>query len=570
MLDILKLGDILGEQNMKAQDRTVKDWVTQIRSKKLALPRFQRFEAWGPTIITDFLTSIVRGLPVGVSLILEVGNVPQFKSRYFYGIPEIGEKLKELLLDGQQRLTALWRCLTDNYEDKTYLLDLDTQEDKDISAMVVSRWINKKNGQKYPLWVDNPKECWDRKKMPFRILNPDNNSEYIEWSAKASGGDKDKQIELITMINEIRTKIAQFNIPYLYLPAETRPEVAIDVFIKLNTSYVRLTAFDIIVAQVEEATDQSLHQKVRELETEIPEITQYIDTSSYVLSVAALLQDKLPNQRGFFSLDLKKMITEWEKIIIGTKELVPFLEEERIYDYERLPTETILAPIAAIFADSPDNPDKKGNLKTLLKQYLWRSFFTDRYDRSIPTRILQDFRAIKKVNTNEFVVEDIPIFDEKQFPLPNEELLEEAGWPKKKDRLARAILLLSLRKGAKDFADNSEINRKNIKIREYHHLYPDEFLKGKGLNEKETFKALNCSLITWKTNRVISNKEPLKYLLERSNASSLGETEIRFRLSTHLVDYDVLLAGDYAKFIEKRAVDVREVMEKLVRGIEWS
>ena len=83
MLDILKLGDILGEQNMKAQDRTVKDWVTQIRSKKLALPRFQRFEAWGPTIITDFLTSIVRGLPVGVSLILEVGNVPQFKYRYF-------------------------------------------------------------------------------------------------------------------------------------------------------------------------------------------------------------------------------------------------------------------------------------------------------------------------------------------------------------------------------------------------------------------------------------------------------------------------------------------------------
>jgi len=76
---------------MKAQDRTVKDWITQIRSKKLALPRFQRFESWGPTIITDFLTSIVRGLPVGVCLILEIGNKPQFHYRYFYGVLEGGE-----------------------------------------------------------------------------------------------------------------------------------------------------------------------------------------------------------------------------------------------------------------------------------------------------------------------------------------------------------------------------------------------------------------------------------------------------------------------------------------------
>ena len=550
---------------VKAQDRAIKNWMIQIKTKKLGLPRFQRFEAWGPTIITSFLTSIIRGLPVGVSLILEAGSKPQFQYRYFYGVPEEGEKLKELLLDGQQRLTALWRSLNDNYEDKTYLLDLDTTEDEDLSAIVISRWRHKENGKKYPLWVDDPKECWERKKIPFRILNPDNETEYFEWAEKASGGDLKKKDELLKLIIKLREKISTFNIPYLYLPAETSPDVAIDVFIKLNTSYVRLTAFDIIVAQVEEATDQSLHQKVRELETEVPEITDYIDTSSYVLSVAALLQDKLPNQRGFFRLDLKRMISEWEKIIAGAKELVSFLEEQRIYDYERLPTETILAPISAIFAEAPDDPDQKGNLTILLKKYLWRSFFTERYDRSIPTRILQDFRAIKKVISGLSEEHEIPIFDEKQYPLPNEELLEEAGWPKKKDRLARAILLLSLKKGAKDFADNSEINRRNIKVREYHHLYPDAFLKKKGLNEKETYRALNCALITWKTNRVISDKEPVEYLLERANASNLGEEEIKSRLSTHLVDYDTLNSGDYFKFLEKRAENIKEVMENLCR-----
>ncbi|MCD6297734.1 MAG: hypothetical protein J7M30_11320, partial [Deltaproteobacteria bacterium] len=334
-------------------------------------------------------------------------------------------------------------------------------------------------------------------------------------------------------------------------------------------SYVRLTAFDIIVAQAEETTGQSLHQKVKELEIEVPEIKDYIEPPIYVLSVAALLQDKLPNQRGFFSVDLKEMIDEWGKIIMGAKEIVSFLEEQKIYDNERLPTETILAPISAIFANSPGDPDQKGNLKTLLRKYLWRSFFTERYDRSIPTRILQDFRVIKKVISNEVEEQEIPIFAEKQFPLPNEELLTEASWPRKKDRLARAILLISLKRGAKDFADNSEVNRKNIKTREYHHLYPDDFLKKKGLNEKETYKALNCALITWKTNRLISNKEPLKYLLERANASSLGEDEIKFRLSTHLVDYETLKTGDYTKFIERKAIDVKKLVEKLCKGTEW-
>ena len=538
---------------MKAQDRTIKDWLTEIRLGKLALPRFQRFETWGPTIITDFLTSIVRGLPVGVSLILEVGSAPQFKYRYFLGVPDQKESVRALLLDGQQRLTALWRSFIDSYNDKTYLLDLDTEEDSDISAIAVSRWISKRKGKKYPLWVDDSKECWARKKIPFRILNPDNETEYFDWCAQATDNDLSKKDKLLQKIIKLRERIHVFNIPYLNLDSETPPDVAIDVFIKLNTSYVRLTAFDIIVAQVEEATDQSLHQKVRELETEVPEINSYIDPSNYVLSVAALLQDKLPNQRGFFSLDLNTMVSEYNKIINGTKELVSLLEEERIYDNERLPTETILAPIAALLAEMPQKPDKEGNLRMLMKKYLWRAFFSERYDRSIPTRILQDFREIKKVLDNRSNIQDIPIFDEKSYPLPNEELLAEASWPKKKDRLARAILLLSLRNGAKDFADVSEVNRRNIKIREYHHIFPKDYLKEKGFKEEATFKALNCELITWKTNRVILNKEPIEYLLERAKATDLGEDEVAFRLTTHLIDYNSLKMDNYNDFIEKRS-----------------
>jgi len=551
---------------MKAQDRTIKDWISEIRQGKLVLPRFQRFESWGSTIIADFLTSVARNLPVGVSLILQAAGKPQFKYRYFYEVNG-NENVKELLLDGQQRLTALWRSFKDNYKNKTYLLDLDTEEDSDISAIAVSRWISKKNGQKYPLWVDDPKECWNRKKIPFRILNPDDEIEYFDWCNEAVV--QNKRQELLRKIISIRQKILTFNIPYLNLDADTLPDVAIDVFVKLNTSFVRLTPFDIIVAQVEEATDQSLHQKVKELELEVPQINAYIDTSTYVLSVSALLQDKLPNQRGFFALDLKKMINDWPKVIEGTSKLVSLLKEQRVFDSERLPTETILAPIAALLSEKPTDPDKEGILRLILRKYLWRSFFTERYDRSIPTRILQDFRIIKRIIDSTEDEDKAPIFNEKLNPLPNIELLEAAGWPKKKERLARAILLLSFKKGAKDFADDSEINKSNIKLREYHHIFPNAFLQSKGFGGEQSGKALNCALITWKTNRVISDKEPIKYLLERSEAASLGEEEIKYRLSTHLIEYSDLLAEDYSLFVENRAKALNQKIIRLCKGIEW-
>jgi hypothetical protein len=543
----------------------VRDWVTQIRLRKLALPEFQRSEAWGPRTVTSLLTSIVRGLPVGVCLVLEVGNKPQFHSKYFAGVPESGENPKELLLDGQQRLTAVWRSLIDNYADRVFLLDLDTEEDEDISAIGQSRWES--DGRRYPLWVDAPKDCWSKKKIPFRILNPDNPDEFLDWVKQASDGNATKYDELLKLVIDMRNRVANFNIPYLYLPPETAPHVAVDVFIKMNTSYVRLSAFDIIVAQVQEATDQSLHQKVKELENDAPEIRDYIETSDYVLSVASLLQDKLPSQRGYFALNLEKMIADWPRIIQGTKSLIEMLEEQHIFDSERLPTETILAPVAAIFAGAPSDPDKLGNIRLLLRRYMWRSFFTERYERSIPTRILQDFRALNKVVVGEADVNTVPIFDDTQFPLPNEELIEAAGWPKKTDRLARAILLLSLRKGAIDFADSSYVNRKNIRVREYHHLFPDHFLKLQGLNEEQSFRALNCALVTWKTNRLISDKPPLEYLLARANASTMGEAEIKNRLVTHMVDYDALKTGNYGKFLQDRAATMKAEMGRLCSGI---
>ena len=108
--------------SIEARNRLLPDWFTRIRTHQTVLPRFQRFEAWDCANVTQLFNTILRDLPVGAVLVLEIGNVEPFISRTLKGAPTTGERVTEHLLDGQQRLTALWRGLHNNYDDRTYFV----------------------------------------------------------------------------------------------------------------------------------------------------------------------------------------------------------------------------------------------------------------------------------------------------------------------------------------------------------------------------------------------------------------------------------------------------------------
>ena len=110
------------------------------------------------------------------------------------------------------------------------------------------------------------------------------------------------------------------------------------------------------------------------------------------------------------------------------------------------------------------------------------------------------------------------------------------------------------------------MSRANLPKREYHHLFPDAHLRRLGFGEKEIYRTLNCALVTWQTNRNISDKEPERYLAERLEGTPLGEAEVRQRLSSHLIPYDEMVAGGYPAFLEERASLIHEKMLKLCQA----
>ena len=289
-----------------------------------------------------------------------------------------------------------------------------------------------------------------------------------------------------------------------------------------------------------------------------------------LLSVSALLQNRVPNQTGYFGLDLPQLVTQWPVIDRGVKAAFAFLEEERVLDGDRFPTEPALAPLIALWANAPEQPDRLGNARNLLRKYMWRAFFTDRYERAAATAALQDYRALREVLHGSGDAANIPCFNESQHPLPEVEELLQSKWPKRRDRLARAILLVSLRGGALDIADGATVTREHLKRREYHHLFPVAHLETLGIEEGGAYRALNCALITWKTNRTIGAKNPLDYLTARTEAAKLGENEIRQRLRSHNISYDDLSRCGYQDFLTNRAKTTMEAVQVLCNGQRWS
>lgn len=561
---------------MEARNRYLPDWIKRIKNREIVLPRFQRMEAWGHREVSDLLQTVLDGLPAGAALVLEVGDSIPFRSRPMVGAPEEGERIAELLLDGQQRLTALWRSLTDNYRRRTYFVQLpdseETGEDEEAAKSLVysqGRW--ERNGQLYPLWVNDPQECLKRRLIPVRLLRPDSEAEQelYEWVGAAVDNDAVQVVQVSRAVMPLRQRFAQFNLPFLGLPVGTPKPVTIDVFIKMNTRMVRLTTFDIVVAQIEEVAGESLHDLVSGLTGRVPNLAAYIDPRDIVLPASALMQNRPPNQRGQLDLDFERVVQDWSQLTRGVERAVQFLEQERIWDRARLPTESILAPLIALWVIAPEGGDALGNVQILLRRYLWRSSFSERYDRAAATAALQDYRSLRDVILGTGEDSAVPCFDEARFPLPEIPELIQARWPTYKDRLARALLCLTIRGGAHDLADGAEATRRHLRAREYHHLYPVAHLRDLGIEEEEAYRALNCALITWKTNRTISAKRPLDYLLERSEASDLGEMEIRRRLATHAIEYDLLSAGKYEDFLSHRAECLLRGIETLASGVPW-
>ena len=551
----------------ESNPRTLEEWLSEIRQRRLVLPRFQRMEAWGPSQVQELLQSVIDGLPVGAILLLEVSGEPEFAYRVIEGAPEEGEPVREMILDGQQRLTALWRALNDDYPSDRYFLRISTDGSVDHEDLPIVERIRlyTRGGKTYPMWVSSPEQVYARGLIPISLLNPDREKEADEWVDRVTEGENREVYRALNrQVVKYRDLVKNFEIPYIRLKAGTKPEAVIATFTKVNTQGTPLSPFDLVVARME-LHDVDLHALSDSLWANVPGLKRFTRIDDLdVLRALTLLSGKKPTQTNVLRLDPGFLEREWKSLERGARRALSFLEDEAVLDGDRIPTEAVLPVLFALWAEVPEVGVEEGNARTLLRQYIWRAFFSDRYERAVNTAVFQDYKALRERLRGSQVA--VPIM-EAELPESPEELME-AGWPRRRDRLARAILCVTLRGQAKDIYDGRPVTVENVVTREYHHLFPKKYLMDRGWRDEEADRALNVALITWRTNRQISAASPREYL-ENAASKMLDDEELADRLRSHLIPIEPFLEEDFQGFLRQRAEMVYEGMEALVEGKDW-
>ena len=583
----------MSTQDGRPENCTVARWLEKIRRGTISLPRFQRGITWKDSNMIDLLTALLQRRPVGVLLILELDprNEAPFDPHGLRGAPPVDmSSCSELVLDGQQRLTALWRILTNAF----YSYNPPNGTKRSFFAKVTNNGTDllfdevlciKSSAASGREILENSKVAWQKKLIPIHLLGEESTTsvnEIEDWCDMATRQDARSSRDLERQLKKLSISLMSRDISFYALPSDTPRETAINVFIKSNESSVKISRFDIAVATIEQKKQEPLRELIENIDISTDRLTRFFGDDEdaristigeLALKISCLIADCVPTGKYYISDKVIEVVTgRWDDIVKGLNWTLKFFEEERIWDAKRLPSVVPLRVIPALYQKRPDDnePDAQGSFDSKVRRYLWLSFVTSRYDHNANTRLYNDYKK--------FVEGSSPIFDNNDYPIPSMATLTNLDSPMspptRKNSLSRAVLAVSLRGGAKDLASDERVRLDNIRKRQYHHLFPRKLLEDENRKRGEINHVLNYALISNVTNNLLKAKPPIEYLKKRLQLN-IGINTICRRVESHLIPFDQLNVEDgkngrYESFLRARGEKINNAIKSLCKGEDWS
>ena len=424
-------------------------WMRSLASGDLRLPKFQRSYVWTPPKIKDLLTALIRNRPVG-ALLLIPDNRDRFASRPIKGLDESQyTNSAELVLDGQQRLTALWSAFKGDAEllVKVRNWNDDVLEFEDI-------WTLREVGIRGRPDHVTAAAFYEKQCFPFAILGVDSVTQDKDagwkWCNKAMKDAGEAARVLWNKINyDFGEPLRNRDLWYLRLPASMSRKDAIDVYVKTNQSSAIIRKFDIAVALYDSQTDSSLRDEIVDMVREVAQGGELIrrflgpdnndfdeddlipELGELLLKVACLWTDLPPTESNYTKdkvlKTLRNKTQDFRDALIWSLE---FYSQEGIPRRQFVPSYVPLRVLPALQPMLAKIPQKhKRKAIRVVRAYLWRAFLTDRYSRSANTRLHEDYKELKKALENPEALPEAlddtnlrkisPIFHKDDFRLPS-------------------------------------------------------------------------------------------------------------------------------------------------------
>ena len=368
----------------------------------VALPDFQRDFDWSKNDVVKLLVTVLKGWPAG-SLLLMHGKAKFFEIRNLDDGPAPKKsQLRYTILDGQQRLTALYQAIYDKgpfvYTVTAEALESGTVDVLEDGVEVHDRLIWDAVYRKRP-WQTNDE------RIPMYVLR--SASHYFEWRDKVTAEAPTEQRDTLAtrlslLYRDSLEAFHRYKFPAVTVEADLEPTAISRIFERVNKTGLSLSTFDLMVARVYEPG-----WNLRVYWDNAREGTALIDAfmsddGMPVLQAIALEQVQSVRETAVLDLPQTTVRAQWEKSIDAVEDALEFLLAHcGVVRKEWLPYRAMILPLAGLaFEYDLDNHE------SLLRKWFWSRSFSLAFDAAANTRVVSEYSMLRDaIETGD----DIPV-----------------------------------------------------------------------------------------------------------------------------------------------------------------
>lgn len=571
----------------KSLDTELSELMRDVTSGKAQLPEFQRSWTWDDGRIRGILASLSQGYPMGAIMRLECGNENvKFKYRPIEGVKNVAVAPDYLILDGQQRLTSMYRttCSTDAVLTKTdkgkeikrfYYLDmkkcLDDNEDRYDAIVPIpeDRKVKTDFDRKVLLDLSNKELEYENEMFPINII--------FDGSAREDWADGYKEYheygkEYMERYKKFRTEVIEtitgYKLPVITLGRETPREAVCKVFENVNTGGVALTVFELVTATFatyefdlrkdwEECRDviwgknEPLNTDVMKGVDETAFLTTITLYTSFFADTATTCKKK-----DVLGLEFESYQANKAAVLEGYKMARKFLFSQYVFRMRDLPYTTQLIPLAAICAVIGKSSFNLPQTQKILARWFWCGIMGEMYGGANETRFANDIEdVVAAIQGKESQNRTINSSYFSATRLMSLQTRNSAAY--------KGIMALVYRESCRDFMKGTtmDIVKSMDESPDIHHIFPEAYCTKQGYPKAKWNSIINKTPLLPESNRQIGGEAPSKYSQKIMKAAQIDETQLRLRVESHLVNYAAFIQDDFDTYFIDRAKAIMKVIE---------
>lgn len=563
----------------------LQELLREIGNGKIQLPDFQRDWVWNDDRIRSLIASVSREFPIGSVLTLKAEDTDvRFETRLIEGVnpADVRKEPDTLILDGQQRLTALFQVLVlgnvvfrktarGRQIRRYYYFDMEAclRNETDREDAVIScregrpLQLATSNGKTKTIDLSLTEAQYDHHIFPAHKIfdSADWKQGYIQhWNQDAG------KIQLLFKFDsEIIQRFNQYNVPAIELSGAPKEAVCL-VFEKVNTGGVTLTVFELLTASLA-AENFRLRDdwELRQKRLRKHKVLGRLDGINF-LQALTLVATKNKNaavsckRKEILELD-RECYKDWaDQIEAGFVKAARFLHRQKIFNAKDVPYSAQLVPLTAILTDL-GNLNETEEVQRKIARWYWCGVLGEVYAGSTDTQAARDFSEVTnwiKEGSKEPTTIHEADFQEKRLP----ELRTRGS------ALYKGIHALIMHdRGTTqcgDFRTGIPIDEKiffDDRI-DIHHIFPRAWCERQGIPPKVYNSIINKTAISARTNQQIGGRAPSEYLQKIQDQAGIDAVKMDERLAAHLISAEALRVDNFCGFFEARKAALLDIIKK--------